>query len=75
MDKTKLAANRTWQVVKIFGGAILWLGLVVLTYYSLLTIPALVLVGLWLYMTVSEYFRQPKPPADDRRDEDPQKHR
>ncbi len=73
MDKTKLAANRTWQVIKIFVGAILWLGLVVLTYYSLLTIPILVLVGLWLYMTVTDYFRPPKPPADDRHDEDPLK--
>ncbi len=75
MDQTKLAARRTWQVVKIFVGAILWLGLVVLTYYSLLTVPILVLVGLWLYMTVTDYLRPPKKPADDRHDEDPLKRR
>ncbi len=59
-----------WRLFKILAGAILWLGLVVLTYYSLVTVPALALVTVWLYIALTHNRRQPRRRPPNWPDED-----
>ncbi len=53
-------ATDTWILVKIIFGIILWLGLMVLTYYTLLTIPAILMITIWLILIIIRYFKQQK---------------
>ncbi|MBI3362367.1 MAG: hypothetical protein HY023_14800 [Chloroflexi bacterium] len=49
----------SWQIVKVIVGVIIWLGLMLLTYYSLYAIPAVVLVSFWLIVVIYQMARPP----------------
>jgi predicted membrane protein len=45
-----------WSLIKIIFGVILLSGLLILTYYTLLTLPAVLFVSVWLYLVISRRF-------------------
>jgi Flp pilus assembly protein TadB len=43
-----------WHLLLVILGAALWLGLLVLTYYTLLTLPLIVIVTVLLYLLITK---------------------
>jgi predicted membrane protein len=50
-----------WSGIKLILVVILWLGLMVLTYYTLLTLPAVLFVSIWIYLLISRRYTKHKP--------------
>ena len=50
-----------WKIVKILIGLIVWLIIVLVTYLTLYTIPAIVLGGFLLVLMIFQLLRPPRP--------------
>jgi hypothetical protein len=56
VSNSAIIEKNVWSLVKIIFGVILLLGLMVLTYYTLLTLPAVLFVSVWLYLLISHRY-------------------
>ena len=62
------------RLIRVVAGGAVWLALMAVSYFLLVTVPALVLLGFWIAVTIYLYLRHaPVPGAERERpgEEDP----